>query len=456
MRLDHAGANNVDIQLAPVAGELTEINNRLIVSIEGVRDRVKVLLVSGAPNPGERSWRNLLKSDPNVDLVHYTILRFPSRIDDTPVSELSLIGFPMEQLFSQDIAKFDLIIFDRYANQAPLPEYYFDNIANYVRQGGALLVAVGPDFADDDGLGRSALADILPVDPKGSVLVQPFTAALTPTGLKHPLTRDLPDPAHWAAFYRQIDGTAPRGSVLLSGANNAPLLVVSHEDKGRVAVLLTDQLWLWARGIGGGGPHIELLRHISHWLLKEPALEEEALRASAKGQQLIIERQTLAEAAAPVHVVLPSGAARDVALIQAQPGLWRAVMEAPEQGLYALKDGTLQAFATVGLVNGQEFADVLSTPDKLADLAQATGGSIRRLAAHEGDAIHLPQILRMRGSSSYAGADYIGLKRNDLSRLTSLASTPLGLGFPGLLGLGGFVLLLWLREAFPKGWRRKF
>ena len=157
-----------------------------------------------------------------------------------------------------------------------------------------------------------------------------------------------------------------------------------------------------------------------------------------------------------MHVVLPSGAARDVALIQAQPGLWRAVMEAPEQGLYALKDGTLQAFATVGLVNGQEFADVLSTPDKLADLAQATGGSIRRLAAHEGDAIHLPQILRMRGSSSYAGADYIGLKRNDLSRLTSLASTPLGLGFPGLLGLGGFVLLLWLREAFPKGWRRKF
>ena len=456
VRLDHAGTNNVDIQLAPVAGELTQINNRLIVSIEGVRDRVKVLLVSGAPNPGERSWRNVLKSDPNVDLVHYTILRFPNRIDDTPVSELSLIGFPMEQLFSQDIEKFDLIIFDRYANQAPLPEYYFDNIANYVRRGGALLVAVGPDFADDDGLGRGALADILPVDPKGSVLVQPFTAALTPMGLKHPLTRDLPDPAHWGAFYRQIDGTAPRGSVLLSGANNAPLLVVSHEDKGRVAVLLTDQLWLWARGIGGGGPHIELLRHISHWLLKEPALEEEALRASAKGQQLIIERQTLADAAVPVHVVLPSGALRDVALIQAQPGLWRAVMEAPEQGLYALKDGTLQAFATVGLVNGQEFADVLSTPDRLAGLAQATGGSIRRLAAQEGDAIHLPQILRMRASSSYAGADYIGLKRNDLSRLTSLTGTPLGLGFPGLLGLGGFVLLLWLREAFPKGWWRKF
>ena len=449
IRLDHAGPNLVDIQLAPVEGELTQINNRLVASIEGIRDRVKVLLVSGAPNPGERSWRNLLKSDPNVDLVHYTILRFPNRVDDTPVSELSLIGFPIEQLFSQDIEKFDLIIFDRYANQAPLPEYYFDNIANYVRQGGALLVAVGPDFADSDGLGHTALADILPFHPKGPVVVQPLTATLAPLGLKHPLTRDLPDPAHWGAFYRQIEGTAPRGSVVLSGANHAPLLVVSHEEKGRVALLLTDQLWLWARGIGGGGPHVELLRHISHWLLKEPALEEEALRASAKGNHILIERQSLGDAVAPVHVQLPSGKSQDVALVQEQPGLWRGTMDAPEQGLYALKDAPLQAFTTVGLVNGQEFAEVVSTPDILTSLAQATGGSVRRLAKQAGEAVHLPQIMRMRRSSSYAGTDYIGLKRNDLSNLTGLSRMPLGLGFPGLLVLGGFILLIWLREAFP-------
>ena len=455
VRLDHAGSNTVEIALAPVAGELTEINNRLVVTIEGVRDRVKVLLVSGAPNPGERTWRNVLKSDPNVDLVHYTILRFPNRIDDTPVSELSLIGFPMEQLFSQDIEKFDLIILDRYANQAPLPDYYFDNIANYVRRGGALLVAVGPDFADSDGLSQSSLADILPVRPKGAVLVQPFAALLAPLGLKHPLTRDLPDPAQWAPFYRQIDSTPLKGSVLLSGAQNAPLLVVSHEEKGRVALVLTDQLWLWARGINGGGPHIELLRDISHWLLKEPALEEEALRATAKGQSITIERQSLGDSVPDVHLVAPSGQSQDIALTQDRPGLWRAQVLAKEQGLYRLNDKSLQAFAPVGLTNSVEFANVLSGPEKLAPLAQASGGSVRRLALAPADPVKLPQILRMRPSASYAGSDYIGLKRNDLSTLTGLTSTPVGLGFPGLLILGGFILLIWLREAFPNGWRRR-
>eukprot|EP01037_Dinobryon_pediforme_P013463 gene13463-13578_t len=455
VRLDHAGANTVEIELAPVAGELTQINNRLVVTIEGVRDRVKVLLVSGAPNPGERIWRNVLKSDPNVDLVHYTILRFPNRIDDTPVSELSLIGFPMEQLFSQDIEKFDLIIFDRYANQAPLPDYYFDNIANYVRRGGALLVAVGPDFADSDGLSQTSLADILPIRPKGSVLVQPFAATLAPLGLKHPLTRDLQDPAQWAPFYRQIDAAPRAGSVLLNGAQNAPLLVVSHEDKGRVALVLTDQLWLWARGINGGGPHIELLRHISHWLLKEPALEEEALRAAVKGQNILVERQSLGETVSDIHIIAPSGTAQDVVLSQEKPGLWRAQVLAKEQGLYRLNDKTLQAFAPVGLVNSLEFANVLSGPDKLAPLTKATGGSVRRLAMTADDPVKLPQILRMRPSTSYAGSDYIGLKRNDLSNLTGLTSAPVGLGFPGLLILGGFILLIWLREAFPNGWRRQ-
>ena len=135
---------------SPLDGELTQVNNRAVVSIDGVRDKLRVLLVSGEPHAGERTWRNLLKSDASVDLVHFTILRPPEKQDGTPINELSLIAFPTRELFQQKIAEFQLIIFDRYARQGVLPMIYFDNIARYVRDGGAVLIAAGPDYAEPD------------------------------------------------------------------------------------------------------------------------------------------------------------------------------------------------------------------------------------------------------------------------------------------------------------------
>ena len=130
------------------------------MTIEGIREKLRVLLVSGEPHAGERTWRNLLKSDANVDLVHFTILRPPEKQDGTPINELSLIAFPTRELFQQKIKEFDLIIFDRYANQSVLPSTYFDNIVRYVREGGAVLVAAGPEFAGaGEPCPHAALAD---------------------------------------------------------------------------------------------------------------------------------------------------------------------------------------------------------------------------------------------------------------------------------------------------------
>ena len=128
-----------------------------MVSIDGVRDKLRVLLVSGEPHAGERTWRNLLKSDASVDLVHFTILRPPEKQDGTPINELSLIAFPTRELFQQKINEFQLIIFDRYARQGVLPIIYFDNIARYVRDGGAVLVAAGPDYASPTSIWRTPL-----------------------------------------------------------------------------------------------------------------------------------------------------------------------------------------------------------------------------------------------------------------------------------------------------------
>src|SRR6202163_3748338 len=297
--IKHAGPNIVEIEASPLDNELTLVNNRAVVAIDGVRDKLRVLLVSGEPHSGERTWRNLLKSDPSVDLVHFTILRPPEKQDGTPINELSLIAFPTRELFQQKINEFQLIIFDRYARQGVLPIAYFDNIAKYVRKGGAVLVAAGPDYAGPTSIWRTPLDAILPAEPTGHVTEDAFYARLTDLGKRHPVTRGLEganeEPPHWSRFFRVVDTKATSGATVMKGAGDQPLLVLAREGEGRVGLILSDQIWLWARGYEGGVPHIDLLRRVSHWLMQQPDLEEEALRLLVHGRELTVQRQTMSD-----------------------------------------------------------------------------------------------------------------------------------------------------------------
>src|SRR5438552_9272411 len=302
--IKHAGPNIVEIEASPLENELTLVNNRAVVAIDGVRDRLRVLLVSGEPHSGERSWRNLLKSDASLDLVHFTILRPPEKQDGTPINELSLIAFPTRELFQQKINEFQLIIFDRYARQGVLPVIYFDNIARYVRQGGAVLVAAGPDYASPTSIWRTPLDVILPAEPSGRTSDGAFHARLTELGKRHPVTRGLEgaeqDPPRWSRWFRLVDSRASKGTTIMQGPDNKPLLLLSREGEGRVALLLSDHIWLWARGYEGGGPHLDLLRRLSHWLMKQPDLEEEALRLLVRGRDLTVQRQTMSDSVSDV------------------------------------------------------------------------------------------------------------------------------------------------------------
>src|ERR1700674_20659 len=310
--INHAGPNIVEIEASPLDNELTLVNNRAVVAIDGVRDKLRVLLVSGEPHSGERTWRNLLKSDASVDLVHFTILRPPEKQDGTPINELSLIAFPTRELFQQKINEFQLIIFDRYARQGVLPIAYFDNIARYVRAGGAVLIAAGPDYASSTSIWRTPLDSVLPAEPVG-VTEKPFYAHLCDAGKRHPVTRGLEgsgtEPPHWSRFFRTVDTRNAISPPVMTGADGKPLLLLSRFGEGRVALLLSDQIWLWARGYEGGGPHLDLLRRLSHWLMKQPDLEEEALRLLVHGHEITVQRQTMADAVAPVIVTSPSGMA---------------------------------------------------------------------------------------------------------------------------------------------------
>jgi hypothetical protein len=447
--IDHPGVNIVELEAETVPGELSPINNRTVLKIDGIREKMRVLLVSGEPNAGERTWRNLLKADANVELVHFTILRPPQKGDGTPINELSLIAFPVQQLFEEQINTFDLIIFDRYAQEGLLPSAYFDNMTEFVRNGGAILLASGADYASDNSLWGTGLADILPASPTGNVIYQPFRPMITDLGQRHPVTRDLPgsnvNPPAWGEWFTTVETTMRSGTAVMSGAQGAPLLVLSHQDKGRVALLLSDHAWLWARGYEGGGPHVDLLRRLSHWLMKEPDLDEEALRANDHGRDLIIERQTMADNVAPVALTGPNGEKAQLILKQVKPGLWGGTYSTDVLGLWRASDGTLQALASIGPANPREFKELISTRDKLLDIAGQTGGTVQRLATAAGFAV--PTVRSIDAASSYGGEGWIGLKRSEASVVRGISVIPLFAGLIGLALLLGSVAMLWAREG---------
>ncbi|MBO6507998.1 MAG: hypothetical protein JJ979_05870 [Roseibium sp.] len=446
----HGGDNIFEFEAAPLEGELTPLNNRAVVTIDGIRENLRVLLVSGSPHAGERTWRNLLKSDASVDLVHFTILRPPEKQDGTPINQLSLIAFPTRELFSVKIDEFDLIIFDRYVRRGVLPMLYFDNIARYVRDGGAVLLAGGPDYAEGGSLYRTPLAPILPARPTGTILEQPFHATLANLGERHPVTRGLPgaeqDPPAWSRWFRAVDTEIDAGHTLMSGPSETPILVLNREGEGRVAMLLSDHVWLWARGFEGGGPHVPLLRRLAHWLMQEPDLEEEALNVSLRGPELVVERQTLGESVNEVTVTSPTGDSNVIEMTEQDPGLWRGGLPAQETGLWSVSDGERNALIHVGPQNPREYTDVLSTTELLQPVSEATGGTAQRLRDVGGD-LDLPRVVSMRQSANYAGNGWIGLKATEASVLNGVDRYPLMIGLLGLALLLGAITMTWYREG---------
>ncbi len=446
--IKHAGPNIVEIEASPLDNELTLVNNRAVVAIDGVRDKLRVLLVSGEPHSGERTWRNLLKSDASVDLVHFTILRPPEKQDGTPINELSLIAFPTRELFQQKINEFQLIIFDRYARQGVLPIAYFDNIARYVRAGGAVLVSAGPDYASTTSIWRTPLDSVLPAEPVG-VTEKPYYAHLSDAGKRHPVTRGLEgsgsEPPHWSRFFRTVETRNASSPPVMTGADGKPLLLLSRFGEGRVALLLSDHIWLWARGYEGGGPHLDLLRRMSHWLMKQPDLDEEALRLQVQGHDLVVLRQTMADSVAPVTVTSPTGATRELTLSESEAGTWRSTIPASELGLWQATDGTLKALINVGPTNPKEFSEVTSTTEMLKPLALATGGDARRVV--DGSSIDLPRIVPVRASGVFRGDGWMGVRMRDASVVRGVGVLPLFAGLIGLLLLLGGFAATWLREG---------
>ena len=449
--LPHGGMNVLQFSTPAAEGELTDRNNAAVVQINGVRDRLRVLLVSGEPHAGERVWRNLLKSDASVDLVHFTILRPPEKQDGIPVTELSLIAFPTRELFVEKIEEFDLIVFDRYRMRGILPMSYLENVAQYVRNGGTVLVAAGPEFGAVDSLWRSPLAEVLPVEPTARVIEGGFRPALTDLGHRHPVTEGLEELAPeggWGRWFRQIDVVPRTGQVVMSGAEDRPLLVLDRVGEGRVAVLASDHAWLWGRGYEGGGPQLEMLRRLAHWMLKEPELEEEALTASSSGQELTVTRRSIAEEPpGDLTITGPDGAKVVLPMTEAGPGRYELVWQAPMMGLYRLEQGDLTRVVAVGPSAPREFVETIASGAVLEPVVTPTNGGIVRL--EEG----MPDIRTVREGRPAAGRGWIGITPRGAYVTQDLTIAPLLPGWLWLLLAAGLAVAAWLIEG-RRGARR--
>ncbi len=447
--LSHGGMNVIQFTTPEAGGELTDRNNAAVVQINGVRDRLRVLLVSGEPHPGERTWRNLLKSDSSVDLVHFTILRPPEKQDGVPVTELSLIAFPTRELFLDKIDEFDLIVFDRYKRRGILPALYLDNIRQYVERGGAVLVAAGPDFAGAASIFRSPLGDIMPGAPTARVFEEGFKPKLSDLGRKHPVTEGLdaqyPEGEDglpgWGRWLRQIELTPVAGQTVMTGIDDSPLLILNRVGEGRVALLGSDHAWLWSRGYEGGGPQLELLRRLAHWMMKEPELDEEALVATAEGQRMTILRRTLGDSAGDVEVTGPDGAVTLVPLEEAAPGRFVAEYDAPEIGLYRLKEGDQNAVIALGPSAPKEFEQTVASGAALEPAVDATRGGI--VSVEEG----VPAIRQVREGRPAAGRGWIGITPRQAYLTADVTVTPLISAWLFLLLAALLTVAAWLREG---------
>lgn len=442
--LTHGGANVIQLETPSISGELTDRNNTAVVSMNGVRDRLRVLLVTGVPHPGTRTWRNLLKSDSAVDLVHFTILRPPEKQDGVPVSELSLIAFPTQELFLEKIDEFDLIIFDRYKMRGILPSSYLASVRDYVARGGAALVAAGPDLATAQSLARSPLAEILPAQPTARVLEEGYVPKVTEAGERHPVTRGLEALAPeggWGRWMRIVELDEVAGTKVMAGPDDLPLLTLDRVGEGRIALLASDHAWMWSRGYEGGGPQLDLLKRLAHWMMKEPELEEEALSAVALGAEVTITRRSMDTGPREVIVIRPDGSTEVLPLTESTPGVFETTFSTEELGLYRLSDESESAVVAVGPASPREFVETIASAAPLAPLIEETRGGVFALEETRVD------LREVRAGRVAAGRTWAGYTPRGAYEVESLKVIPLAPPWLALLLVGLAVIGAWLWEG---------
>ncbi len=442
--INHAGENLLEIKINNHPNEITFANNYKVFKINGIHEKLRVMLISGEPNMGLRNWRNILNSDPSIELLHFTILRPPSKRDLTPVKELALIPFPSQELFSADISKFSLIILDQYTLQGILPKKYLDNIVDYVIGGGAILNISGQEYLSDRSLLNSSLVNILPTRPE-EFFIGPFLPSLTELGKRHPITNTLEKAFKenkWGKWFSFIKANKISGQTLMS-ANKYPLLIINEVSQGRVAQILSDQSWVWNKDRENKGPLVELLRNTIHWLLKTPELQENYLNVIKNNNFITLNLNSLNEGDTSAIITSPSGENLFVLMKDNKNGSLFGKFESTEYGKFNIKVNDIEKDFFIGITDSKELEKVSSSSFLINSFFEKNKQYLYSIT-WLGDSI--PKIVKVFNKNNIAGSNWVGLLEKKVQKNDTFINKELinwSLIMPLLLLL---LFMCWYRE----------
>jgi uncharacterized membrane protein len=317
------GAHSFSLSLPTQPGEQLTQNNHREFKIDVRRDKLRVLTLSGAPAWNYRFLRMALKQDPLIDLVSFVFLRTPTDSVDVPDSQLSLIPFPIDDIFLDELKNFDVVVLDDFSHRSYFNPVYLERLRDFVRDGGGLAMFGGARGFDSGGYGESALREALPVELDGKGKYQHATnlrPTLSPTGKAHPITRLLPDPRSneeaWSkmpALTAHNQVRAARGETLITASGDGPggvvpLLTIGRFGKGRTLALMSDEAWRWNFVAAGNRDtpqhHLKLVRQAVRWLAQEPSFEQvqfQPIAVSKPGEKTTIKLRVLKDDFTPAH-----------------------------------------------------------------------------------------------------------------------------------------------------------
>ena len=373
------GPHSFSLTLPPQAGELTTQNNQREFKIEVQRDKLRVLTLSGAPSWNYRFLRMALKQDPFIDLISFVFLRTPTDSVDVPDNQLSLIPFPIDEIFLEELKNFDVLLFDDFSHRAYFNVLYLERIRDFVRDGGGFAMLGGLRSFDSGGYAETPLRELLPVELDGKGGFQTGTSlrgVLTAAGKSHPITRLLPDlRANEEAWKKMPMLTSlnqiarVRGEALLTAApdgasGGSPLLAVGRHGKGRTLALASDDFWRWNFGAVGAKEspqnHLKLVRQAVRWLAQEPSFEQVQIKsiggARAPGEKIDFKIRVVKDdftpashAALRLRVIGPEGEQIPVeAAPEAEEGEYSADFTPTREGSYRLEAEAMLAGKPLG------------------------------------------------------------------------------------------------------------
>jgi uncharacterized membrane protein len=300
---EEVGEFTYTVSVAPHLGEALTENNQADFPLSVARDKIRVLLVCGSPTWNYRFLRQGLKQDPSIDMISFVILRTPTDVVNVPESQLSLIPFPTQRLFTQELKNFDLIIFENFSYQLYFPWYYLENVRKYVQEGGAFAMIGGSLAFSQGGYAGTPIEEILPVTlrpDRNDYRTVTQRMVLTEEGKAHPITRLSPDATENQRIWDMLPeldalnlvGQAKPGATVLglSGSrvderSAAPLLAMQRVGEGRTLALMSDYIWKWnfqmAGRLDSNQYYLQFVRQMVRWLIRDPILKQVRIMADA-------------------------------------------------------------------------------------------------------------------------------------------------------------------------------